>query len=220
MGRRHVSDDMAPVTAPMTLAVLPLLERVVLEQMSRLQGKDIQLEIAVSPALRVDLPPGVLHILLSNLVGNAFSHCEPGPVRVAADVSGLQLQNRSKALPAGLSERLGQPFQKGAASAGLGLGLAIVHRLAEHQGLAVVAGQADGNTRVQLRWAAKAWLAMAALDGRALHQHRSRRRRGSSAGVGFTRAGFTPPSLALRRRRVQVRCHQSRSHAFSTASER
>ncbi len=158
-----VSGDRAPVTVPVTaptaLAVLPLLERVVLEQMSRLQGKDIQLEIAVSPALRIQLPPGVLHILLSNLVGNAFSHCEPGPVRVAADTEGLKLQNRSQALPAGLSERLGQPFQKSAASAGFGLGLAIVHRLAEHQGLELSLRQADGHTHVQLLWAAKAWMA-------------------------------------------------------------
>jgi signal transduction histidine kinase len=149
----------APDSAPASLAVLPLLERVVLEQTRRLQGKAIQLEIDVSPALRVDLPPGVLHILLSNLVGNAFSHCEPGPVHVAADAQGVQLQNRSTALPASLSERLGQPFQKGAASAGFGLGLAIVHRLAEHQGLKLVLSQADGNTRVQLLWATKAWLA-------------------------------------------------------------
>jgi signal transduction histidine kinase len=161
-GSAPVSADGVPVGAPVKLAVLPLLERVVLEQMPRLQGKDIQLEIAVSPALRVDLSPGVLHILLANLVGNAFSHCEPGPVHLAADDQGLQLQNRSKALPAGLSERLGQPFQKGAASAGFGLGLAIVHRLAEHQGLALSLSQADGNTRVQLLWAGKAWLATAA----------------------------------------------------------
>lgn len=141
---------------PVPLAVLPLLERVVLEQSPRLQGKEIQLEIAVSPALRLALPPGVLHILLSNLVGNAFAHCEPGPVRVAADAQGLQLDNRSQALPAGLRERLGQPFQKGEASAGSGLGLAIVHRLAEHQGLALSLHQADGHTRVQLLWADKA----------------------------------------------------------------
>ena len=144
------------------LAVLPLLERVVLEQASRLQGKDIQLEIDASPALCLELPPGVLHILLSNLVGNAFSHCEPGPVRLAADVKGLFLQNRSQPLPADLSERLGQPFQKGAASVGLGLGLAIVHRLAEHQGLELSLDQADGNTRVKLLWAPKAWLALPA----------------------------------------------------------
>jgi signal transduction histidine kinase len=158
-----ISADTAAGTAPAApaaLAVLPLLERVVLEQASRLQGKHIQLEIAVSPALRIDLPPGVLHILLSNLVGNAFSHCEPGPVHLAADAQGLHVHNRSDTLPPGLSERLGQPFQKGAASAGHGLGLAIVQRLAEHQGLQLSISQADGGTRVQLLWAAKAWLAV------------------------------------------------------------
>jgi signal transduction histidine kinase len=156
------SDDVALLTAPSTQAVLPLLERVVLEQMARLQGKDIQLEIDVSPALRVQLPAGVLHILLSNLVGNAFSHCEPGPVRVAADTEGLELHNRSQALPAGLSDRLGEPFQKGAASTGFGLGLSIVHRLAEHQGLALSLSQTDGRTRVQLFWAPRALLTVPA----------------------------------------------------------
>ena len=96
------------------------------------------------------------HVLPSHLFGYACSHCEPGPVRLVADAQGLLLHNRSKALPADLSERLGQPFQKGAASAGFGLGLAIVHRLAEHQGLALAFSQADGHTRVQLLWASKA----------------------------------------------------------------
>ncbi len=149
------------------LPVLPVLERVVLEQSPRLQGKDIQLEIAVGPTLRVDLPPGVLHILLSNLVGNAFSHCEPGPVRVAADAESLQVQNRSDELPADFADRLGRPFQKGVASAGSGLGLAIVHRLAERHGLALAFDHADGDTRVQLRWAPRAWRASPASSARA-----------------------------------------------------
>lgn len=45
------------ILAPAPMAVLPLLERVVLEQMTRLQGKEIQLELDVSPALRVAMPP-------------------------------------------------------------------------------------------------------------------------------------------------------------------
>lgn len=145
--------------APVSQALLPLLERVVLEQAPRLQGKDIQLELAVSPALRVDLPAAVLHILLSNLVGNAFSHGEPGPVRISADATGLELHNRSRAWPDGLSRHLGEPFVKGAASAGFGLGLAIVHRLAERQGLHLSLDQAGGHTRVRLLWAPKAWQA-------------------------------------------------------------
>jgi signal transduction histidine kinase len=152
-------DPQARAGPASALAVLPVLERVVLEQMPRLQGKDIQLEIEISPALRLDLPPGVLHILLSNLIGNAFAHCEPGPVLVAADTEALRLHNRSQPLPAGLGERLGQAFQKGQGSAGFGLGLAIVHRLAEHHGLALSIGQSDGLTRVQLSWPARAWRA-------------------------------------------------------------
>ena len=106
------------ILAPAPMAVLPLLERVVLEQMTRLQGKEIQLELDVSPALRVAMPPGVLHILLSNLVGNAFAHGESGPVQLQADLHGLTLQNRSPAGPHDLGLRWGEPFQKGEASAG------------------------------------------------------------------------------------------------------
>jgi signal transduction histidine kinase len=161
------AENAPPVAGSVTLAVLPVLERVVLEQSSRLQGKDVALEIDVSPALRVELPPGVLHILLSNLVGNAFAHCEPGPICIAADAEGLYLQNRSAPLPAGSRERFGRPFVKGAASAGFGLGLAIVHRLAEHHGLVLSLAQTDGDTVVQLRWAAKAGLDARAPTARA-----------------------------------------------------
>jgi len=78
--------------------------------------------------------------------------------RLAAGAQGLHLQNRSNALPAYLSERPGQPFQKGAASAGLSL--VIVHRLAERQGLQLSLSQTDGITRIQLLRAAKAWPAL------------------------------------------------------------
>lgn len=107
------------VAPPATSAVLPVLERVVVEQSPRLDGKPVAVVIEVPPDARVAVPAPILHILLSNLIGNAFSHTPAGCVRVDAVHGRLRLRN---------------PAAGGDADAprgGHGFGLSIVRRLCE-----------------------------------------------------------------------------------------
>jgi len=113
------------------IALLPVLEQVVIEQAVWLDDKPVEVEVDVPGETRIDLPQPVLHILLSNLIGNAFAHTESGTVDIGIAGGRLRIANRGHPIPAELRERLHEPFRKREGSAGLGLGLAIVQRLCE-----------------------------------------------------------------------------------------
>lgn len=61
-------------------ASMPVLERIVVEQSPLLEGKTVEVTIDVAHDTELALPASVLHILLSNLVGNAFAHTTAGEV--------------------------------------------------------------------------------------------------------------------------------------------
>lgn len=139
-----------------SVAVLPLLERVILDQATLLEGKPIELDIQVSPDTRSVLPEPVLHILLSNLIGNAFAHTEAGVVRIwiehaqSQDRASLNIVNSGHAIEPDLLATLHRPFQRREGSAGLGLGLAIVRRLCERYRISLRIQSQDADTRVEL----------------------------------------------------------------------
>lgn len=116
------------------VAVLPLLEQVVLEQAILLDGKPVEVLVDVPRDARMTLPPAVLRIVLGNLVGNAFAHTAAGWVRVDVDDGRLRITNTDGMVGAP-RDALYQPFAKGEASAGHGLGLAIVRRLCDRHGI-------------------------------------------------------------------------------------
>ncbi|MGY1459604.1 sensor histidine kinase [Luteimonas sp. A534] len=115
------------------VAVLPLLERVIVDQAPLLDGRAVEVRLDVAPGTRAHLPATVLHIVLSNLVGNAFAHTPAGEVAIDVDGDWLRIANPGGGIAAGAF----QPFVKGEASAGFGLGLAIVRRLGERHGIAL-----------------------------------------------------------------------------------
>ncbi|HUG73023.1 MAG TPA: HAMP domain-containing sensor histidine kinase, partial [Steroidobacteraceae bacterium] len=121
------------MTAP--VALLPVLERVIVEQSRLLEGKPVTVEVQVPPAMTFALPAPVLHILLSNLVGNAFAHAECGQVRIELAQGRLCIANRSSSLSADDLSDLYQPFRKREGSAGFGLGLSIVRRLCDRHAI-------------------------------------------------------------------------------------
>lgn len=116
------------------VVVLPLLEQVVVEQAILLEGKPVEVAVDVPREARMTLPPAVLRILLVNLVGNAFAHTAAGRVRIDVDGGRLRIAN-TDGMAAAVRDVLYQPFAKGEASAGYGLGLAIVHRLCDRHGI-------------------------------------------------------------------------------------
>ncbi len=110
---------------------LPLIERVIIEQSPLIGDRAITVEVDVPDTFGFDKPIGVLHILLSNLIGNAFAHTERGEVRIDTDGSILRIYNHGIAIDPRLRAQLHQPFRKRHGSAGFGLGLAIVQRLCD-----------------------------------------------------------------------------------------
>jgi len=120
-------------TSAPEIAVLPVLERVIVDQAPLLEGRDVSIRVEVPHATQARLPAPVLHTVLSNLVGNAFAHGGSGDVVIDVDAGGLRIANPG-AWPGEMAFR---PFVKSEASAGVGLGLAIVRRLCARHRIAL-----------------------------------------------------------------------------------
>ena len=126
LAREEALADEAP-----SARVLPLLERVVVDQSPLLEGKDIAVDIDVPFGAEMALPAPVLNILLSNLVGNAFAHTGRGRISIQALEGRLHIRNPG----AGVGDADLEPFIKAEGSTGFGLGLSIVQRLCERYGV-------------------------------------------------------------------------------------
>ena len=120
----------SPAAVPDTI-VLPLLERVVVEQSPWLEGKPVEVSVNVATDLGSTLPAPVLQVLLANLVGNAFAHTRAGRIAITGDGDALRIANPGGAV----GEHDFAPFAKGEESTGFGLGLSIVRRLCERHAI-------------------------------------------------------------------------------------
>lgn len=122
-------DQPGATVAP--VRILPILERVIVEQSPLLEGKEVVVDVAVPQGACLALPAPVLHILLSNLIGNAFAHTHAGDVWIDVDHGRLRIANSGDGIDPALRWQLQQPFSKREGSGGSGLGLAIIRRLCD-----------------------------------------------------------------------------------------
>jgi len=133
--------------------VLPVVERVIVEQSALIEHKPVTVEVDIAPGASFPVSAPVLQILLSNLVGNAFAHSEAGEVRIALQEQVLSISNSGYPVDAALMQTLREPFVRREGSAGFGLGLAIVQRVCDQYGLLLMFKSDAERTEVSLRMA-------------------------------------------------------------------
>ncbi len=140
----------APIQAPAPeQPLLPVLEQTLLAHAPRLEQQGVQIELAVSPRITRRWPAALTQLLVANLLANALAHTRSPHIRIEADAHRLSLCNASHAPPAALladGAAGRQPGLKGPDSSGQGLGLSIVRRLAERQGLRLTLSHERGQT--------------------------------------------------------------------------
>jgi len=115
-------------------AVLPIVERTIVNHASLLEGKAVELSVVVDPDWRVAGDPAALQVLIANLVSNAFRYTERGEIRIVRDGSNLLVIDSGGGIDEALRPEVTKRAVKGAGSPGLGLGLAIVERLCQRHG--------------------------------------------------------------------------------------
>lgn len=134
------------------LALLPIVERAVVDQAHLLDGKAVEVMVELDPAAMVDSVPAALAILVGNLVGNAFAHTQQGEVRIFMEGNSLVVADSGPGIAPDLRARLYQPGARGEASSGHGLGLSIAARLAARCGIGLAIDSSAAGSRAALQF--------------------------------------------------------------------
>lgn len=113
-----------------------------------LGNKPVTVDVHTQPGLILAADRGVLDILVSNLVRNAFAYTAAGRVSILQDSHSLSITDTGKGIPSSEVEQVFLRHFRDLTSDGAGIGLSLVKRICDRYGWRVrlTSGEAQGTT--------------------------------------------------------------------------
>ena len=116
------------------IRLMPIVETSVIDNHYILANKPVEIEIDDSCNTQITCQPGMLKVLIDNLISNACQYTEQGKINIFFNNNQIIVQDTGPGIEAEISNRITEPAIKGSQSTGFGFGLSIVKRLCDHQG--------------------------------------------------------------------------------------
>ncbi|WP_019029238.1 sensor histidine kinase [Colwellia piezophila] len=114
--------------------LIALVEQAVIDHSYLLNNKAVTVVVHDNTNTKLHLQPGMLKVLLDNLISNAFQYTATGEVRISYLDNRLIIADTGSGIEADIADKVTELAVKGSQSTGYGFGLSIVKRLCEHQG--------------------------------------------------------------------------------------
>jgi signal transduction histidine kinase len=115
-------------------AVLPIVERTIVNHSALLDGRAVEVSVAVDSDWTIAGDSAALQVLIANLISNAFRFTERGEIRIEREGEDLVVIDSGSGIDEDLRRRATERAVKGGNSPGMGLGLSIVDRLCQRYG--------------------------------------------------------------------------------------
>jgi len=111
--------------------VAAVIEEAVERQRHILGSKPVAVDVQTDPALVVTADCGLVDILVSNLVRNAFSYTDAGSVTVHQDSRSLVISDTGRGIPGDAIDQAFLRHFRDISSSGAGIGLSLVKRICD-----------------------------------------------------------------------------------------
>lgn len=128
--------------------VAAVVEEAVEKQRHLLASKAVAVDVKTDPTLVVAADCGLVDILVSNLVRNAFSYTAAGSVTIRLDATSLVITDTGRGMPADAIDQAFLRHFRDITSSGAGIGLSLVKRICDRYGWQVrlESGEKQGTT--------------------------------------------------------------------------
>jgi signal transduction histidine kinase len=114
----------------------PVIRKVIEQQRVWLGNKPVEVVVEEKEPLKVSAPPGILSVLVANLIRNAFRYTEQGTITVSLESNQLTVRDTGRGIDMPTSDRIfkNDTKIKSGDTNRVGLGLKIVQRICERYG--------------------------------------------------------------------------------------